>query len=291
MPSLKLAIAAALGFSVFGAVRAQAAKSNQIRPTPSPIETVGLAADTWVFAPRLVYTSYSDVVQVPGYAGQSWEYGIRSLGVAVEGQRGINDWLAVEVSLEGYQKLGEISGPSPTSGLPTVANVRGNAFKLGLQADVKLFTHGGGASPRSGDFTLYFFARGIGDVFHQTQEDPTFETEFDERSFEYRSGLAAHIHVYGGAHLALFGGIDGLFFTGQQVDALQDAAPTTTDIGGSEGPYPYFGGDVLWAPASLGGDVLSLSGVLALTTESEDGFGGRVFTMSVGYAWRFDGRS
>lgn len=92
--------------------------------------------------------------------------------------------------------------------------------------------------------------------------------------------------------LAAFGGLDGLLYSGEQVDTPALGSPRTTSLGGGESPYPFFGLDLLWAPGLLGGrlrDAISLGLVLALTTEDASGFGGKVFTVDVGYGLHFGG--
>ncbi|MBI5524901.1 MAG: hypothetical protein HY897_01060 [Deltaproteobacteria bacterium] len=277
-----------------GAARAE--KSNQIRPTPSPLTTTRIEPWGLTVTPRFIFTSYSDELTIPDLPGQVQKYQIYSTGVAVEAQLGVARWASVELGLEGYQKLGSITGPSP--GDPTQlaeAEITGNAFKFAFQGQVRFFKwereeSAEGNLARPGDFAFYLFARGIGDFFSQKQYEPLFHTDFQENSIEYRTGLVGQVHLLKGVYLIGFGGIDGVWFTGSRRDTTE-TEEEIVNLGGSELPYPFFGFDILWSPSSVFessvNDALSLGAILAMTREDEQGFGGNVWTINLSYTFRF----
>ncbi|MBI5509576.1 MAG: hypothetical protein HY903_12560 [Deltaproteobacteria bacterium] len=279
---------------VGSAATAGAEKSNEIRPTPSPITTVGLAPGHWVVAPRLVYARYRDTLTVPDLPGQTQEYAIDSLGVAIEGQHAFAERLAVHLGVEAYQKLGSITGPSPGDfSKRTRADVTGNAFKVAAQANFKVFHfERGGDEPTPGELSVYAFGRVLGDLFAQEQVEPLFRTDFSERSLEYRLGAAAHVYLWRGLFVAGFGGVEGVRFSGEREDTVTGGAAQVASISGGDAPYPFFGADLLWAPPFLGRgfeDAVSLGAILALNREDETGFGGKVLTFNLGYSVHFGG--
>jgi hypothetical protein len=147
--------------------------------------------------------------------------------------------------------------------------------------------------PTSGSTDVYLFGRLLGDVFNQTQKDDYFEARFEEQKLEYRAGCEVVTHVAGGFFLAAFGGVEGITFSG--ADTFEDTGAglprSRVDRGGHEGPYPFFGGDVMWAPTFLGADwdeAISLGAILALTPEDGEGFGGGVWTIDLAYSMHFD---
>ena len=280
------ALAAALALPAAAA----AEKSNQIRPTPSPVTTPDVGEGEWVFLPRVLRATYEDSVPVAG-TSLAHDYDIASYGLVVGVQAGVLSWLSLEGSVEAYQKLGTITGPSP--GDPrflTEADVVGNAFKGSFQLTARVFRTGvweKGSVPAPLDLTLWAFHRSLFDFFRQEQVEPLFRTDFQETSFDFRSGLALHVHLAEGVYLAPFGGVEGAFFGGARVDTPTGAGSTRADLGGREGPYPFFGADVLWAPLFLGAgfdEAISLGAALALTPEEEEGgYGGDVLTFNLGW--------
>lgn len=291
-------ISGALAVALIGAsAAARAEKSNQIRPTPSPLTTTEIKPGVLWITPRLVLARYSDSLALDGLPGITQDYTINSLGGGAQVQLGVTDWMSLEVGLEGYQKLGTITGPSPgDSSLKTEADVTGNAFKFALQGHVRVFTLAEPGDSEAnlgipGDFALYLFFRGIGDVFSQIQADPLYETTFDELSFEYRAGAAAQVHLGAGVFLVGFGGIDGVIFSGERVDTVKGAESVTTTLSGGDSPFPFFGGDLLWSPGLDSKSIhnaLSLGAVLALTPEDPlSGFGGPILTLDLSYTLRF----
>ncbi len=275
----------------FAATPALAEKSNEVRPTPSPITHPTLKAGGLILSPSVVYANYKDRLDVQGLPGVTQQYDIRSVGVLLEAQTAVLDWLILQGSLETYRKLGVIQGPSPGAPLTLVeADVLGYAVKLGGQVTVRLLGDGlAEAEPSPLAFSLYAYGGALADVFHQTQEEPFSETDFDERSLTYRAGLAANVHLASGFFLAPFGGIEGVRFSGERRDRLAGAAETKDSLGGGDGPYPYVGGDLLWAPVVIGGSfdqALSLAAIYALAGDDETGYGGKLLTLSVGYTFK-----
>jgi len=270
-----------------------AEKSNQIRPTPSPLTTTGIEPDSLLLTPRLVLTRYADELTIEGLPGHTQSYAITSIGAGVQAQLGVADWLALEVGVEGYQKLGSITGPSP--GDPTrlaEADITGNAVKLSVQGHVRVLNLADPAAVAAdpGDVALYVFFRGIGDAFVQEQVDPLFRTDFAEYAFEYRAGGAAQVHVGAGLYLVGFGGVDGVWFTGTKTDTRKGDVAKETALSGAEDPFPFVGGDVLWSRAPNGRsvhDAVSLGAILAFTPEDPlSGFGGPQWTIDLSYTLR-----
>src|SRR5689334_22863005 len=96
-----LAVAALL----LAAAPAAAEKSNQIRPTPSPIANPTLEAGDWLITPKLAMAFYRDSLQT-GIPNVTQDYAINSIGGVVQAQIGVLDWLSLDVGLEGYRKFG-----------------------------------------------------------------------------------------------------------------------------------------------------------------------------------------
>ncbi|MCC6809226.1 MAG: hypothetical protein IT381_17495 [Deltaproteobacteria bacterium] len=267
-----------------------AAKSNQLRPTPSPIQNSRLDAGQWLFAPRFVYTNYSDTTPLPTTPATERKYAISSLGLQLEAQIGLARWFSLTLGLEGYAKIGSITGPSPGDITQnTEADVTGYAFKLAVQTNFRVFSWGPDrGQPNPGNIWIYVYARGIADLFRQQQVEPLARTDFAEQSFEYRAGVAVHLHIWRGIFIAAFGGVDGVVFGGNRTDT---APAGTTTFASAETPFPYFGGDLLWAPPWSGGrfdDAISLGAILALTSQDTTGYGGTQWTINLGYSFVFD---
>jgi hypothetical protein len=270
---------------------AAAEKSNQIRPTPSPVQTPDVQPGELVLLPRILRATYVDSIAVKGHEQLHHDYDITSYGVNMGVQWGALSWLSVEGTVEAYQKLGTITGPSPGNvRFLTEADVVGNAFKGSVQLTAMAFRRGDwkkGGVPAPLDFTLWGFGRAIGDFFRQAQVEPLYRTDFLERSFDYRGGLAVHLHLWNGIYLAPFGGAEGVIFSGERQDLRTGGVATVTAIGGTEGPYPFVGADLLWAPLFLGfgfDEAISLGAVLSNPPEEEEGgFGGSVLTFNLGW--------
>lgn len=106
---MTIAIAAIAAAVLAHAGTAHAGKSNQIRPTPSPLSTTKIVPGEITLTPRVIYTVYDDTLAIPDLPDQKRVYQIISTGVAVGAQLGLATWAAVELGFEAYQKLGSTS--------------------------------------------------------------------------------------------------------------------------------------------------------------------------------------
>jgi hypothetical protein len=270
---------------------ATAAKSNQVRPTPSPILRPGLRSGELVLSPEAVYANYTDNIE-SGLPDFPHHYDITSAGLVVHAQYGLSDRLHLDLGVEHYRKFGTITGPSPADPSQLVeAHVLGSATKIGLQADLEVLarrTNEESQPPRPFDFAAYVFAKALGDIFRQDQNEPLAQTQFAENGLVYRAGAAVHLHLTHGLFVAPFGGVEGLRFSGERTDTLNGDASTSATEGSDL--YPFFGGDLLWAPPQLGGtydQALSLGAIWSLAAEDDSGYGGKLVTFSLGWSFTF----
>ncbi len=262
---------------------ASADKSNQVRPTPSPILRPELREGELVLTPKVAYARYRDELG-SGIAGYPYEYDITSAGLVLQAQYALRDWLHLSGTLESYRKLGTIVGPSPGDISKLVeAHVLGWAQKVGVQADVRVYERDAGG--KLGDVAVYLFGKGLIDIFRQDQKEPLSSAHFAENAFVYRLGGAAHLGLIEDLYLAPFAGLEGFVFSGEQI--VRTPAEEVVSTGGSEGPYPFFGGDVLWTLGAAHEQALSLGAILALAAEDDSGFGGKLLTINAGYTLAF----